>query len=493
MDNSHPPQELQVFRTEDSGMTEIDLSGTKPADFFKNDLVRVQITGSIPREPDYRLVNFVESVLYNTIAEDVDFTECDFKDTQVKNSTFARVKFDNGTFATSFLSDCTFHDCTFYNTAVYNSEFHCVTFRHCDLAHLLIKHSRFVECAFIDCTTSNRLIEMSTLDGTYFEHTDIQLQTITGNFGLTRHDIVNSRIRSDQLRENFSFLSEEDLRNYFASPRLSPIEKLRIEYFLNPDLTLGSEYLDESLNLSRWTRVYKNPGSFTEMLERFSEFIVNLYENDRITMQAILLLHHVTSTLTAGMNPTEDAHRLALSLGGTHLVLSRIVESFLETLQFLAGANEKSIVFLVDGPNDKEFFYKELAFLFQGSDVEITNLVVHNSPLDLHLTAHLGTIIPFTAAFLATRTRLQIFKLRERASAMRASRSERSTALVSKRQPNREIDRLIAINAGMSPSGTNYEIQVKSLLPGSLLLDLRLQFGTKTAGKIRKVLLAILS
>jgi hypothetical protein len=331
------------------------------------------------------------------------------------------------------------------------------------------------------------------LDDTYFEHTDIQLQTIISNFGITKDNLVDSRIRSDQVREAFSFLSLDDLRTYFNDERFSPIEKLRLEYYLNSDLTAGSEYLDEALNLSRWTRVYKNPGSFAEMLESFSEFIVNLYDNDKITTQAVLLLHHVTSTLTASMNPTEDTHRVALALGGAHMILSRIVETFLETLQLLVAADDKSIVFLVEGPNEKEYFHRELAPLFRDSNIEITDLVVHNSPLDLHLTAHLGTIIPFAAAFLATRTKIQIFKLRTRSNSRRVTGHQQSTALAVSSRQHREIDQLIAINAGMSPSGSSYEIQVKSLLPGALLLDLRLQFGTRTAGKIRKILIDILS
>jgi uncharacterized protein YjbI with pentapeptide repeats len=263
-------QPLSVFRQNDESEEQVDLSLISLEELFKNDIVRTRITGTIPNLPNLSLSNFVESVLNGVQAENVDFGDCDFKDTLIKETSFRRCSFENATFATSFLADCEFIECRFYYAAAHSAEFFRIKFINCDLQSVLMKSSRFVDCTFQSCKTNNKLMEMSTLDNNKFISTDIQLQTITGNFGLISTDLVDAVVRSGRTREPYKPLSHDEIRAELQNSRWSALEKLRIEYFLVYDLSNGSDYLDQALDLARWTRTYKNPGSFTGGLLRVS-------------------------------------------------------------------------------------------------------------------------------------------------------------------------------------------------------------------------------
>ncbi len=50
------PRALRVFSEGGGPSGEVDLAAVEPSDFFKNDVVRCRITGTIPSGPDYRVV-----------------------------------------------------------------------------------------------------------------------------------------------------------------------------------------------------------------------------------------------------------------------------------------------------------------------------------------------------------------------------------------------------------------------------------------------------
>jgi hypothetical protein len=338
-------------------------------------------------------------------------------------------------------------------------------------------------------------MEMSTLDKTTFARTDIQLQTLTSNFGLTLDDISGSRIRSGRDRESFKFLDAVDLQAELRHDRWSAMEKLRIEYFLKPDFVQGSQYLDQALDLTRWTEVYNNPGSFVELLESFSEFMTHLYSSDRLTVHTILLFHNITSKLTDMLPQRDDFHRLAMSLGGAHMILSRIVEEYLGCLDRILARSTSSINLLVEGPFDKAYYSQALAPWFTLGEMSIDSLIEHNSPLELGVSAgDVAALIPLLAVFLAARTKIEIVKLHDRNWGGPSQREKESPNHLFPSQQMQRRNQLLSISAGLTPdSPRRYEIQVRSLLPGSLLVDLQLQVGTQVIGKVRKIILDLLS
>ena len=142
-------------------------------------------------------------------------------------------------------------------------------FINCDLTNLLVKSSRFSECVFQNCVTSNKICELSALFDVTFSETPIQVETITGNFGLTSDGLMDAPVRSGRVREPHNFLSARELETLLNSRSLSSLEKLSLEYFLRPTLLDGSITLDESLDMRQWARLYRNPGSFVELLDKF--------------------------------------------------------------------------------------------------------------------------------------------------------------------------------------------------------------------------------
>src|ERR1043165_8395379 len=239
MDHSLSSKPLRVFLENDADEKEINLAQVSPIDFFKNDLIRYRLTGTIPQGPDFSIVNFIGCVLHDIKADGVDFSECDFKDTFVKGAIFSECSFNGGTFATTFFSNSEFRGCTFYNNAAYSCDFRQVRFVDCDLTNLLVKSSRFSECSFQNCVTSNKICEMSSLFNVTFAGTPIQIETITNNFGLTLSDLKDSQIRSGRAREDYHPLHANDLKDLINTSNLSALERLTLEYFLEQTLLDG--------------------------------------------------------------------------------------------------------------------------------------------------------------------------------------------------------------------------------------------------------------
>lgn len=485
--------------------------------FFVNDIVRYRISGALPDSPDYRKVNFAQSTLYDVSAHSIDFSECDFKDCLIKNAVFEDCKFDGGMFATSFFAETLFSGCTFYNVGVQNSEFHRTTFASCDLTNLLVKSSKFRRCLFEQCGTSNKVMEMSVLDDTTFRSTNIQIDTITENFGLTVENLENSTIRSGRVREHFQTLTLRDLEELQRREDLSPLEKLRLHYFLKASLLAGSELLDQSLDLAGWIKIYQNPGTFVELLDRFSEFLVQSYDKERITLQPLLLLHYVTSRLTTGDRFRSELVRVAQSIGGAHLILSRIVEEYLDVLDRLIEQKKGKVVFLAEGSGEAGYYHSELAPWLENTGSHITRVTPHNSPFEVEVIGSAMTsLMPILALFLATRTRLEILQLKEGSGhaedADAAVESEASTpepeadqagkslahesslVPISEKREKAVPKSLFLFDLGLAhDEKRSYQLQLRSFLPGSLLFDLRLNVSTCMIGRIRDVLLQILT
>lgn len=494
MDQNLDTNPLRVFQETDQGDSEIDLAKISPTNFFRNDLIRYRLTGTFPSGPDFSVVNFIACQLYEIKADGVDFSECDFKDTLVNGGQFSSCKFDGGTFATTFFADTEFRSCTFYNHAAYSCDFRQVRFIDCDLTNLLIKSTRFSECSFENCVTSNKICEMSTLFDVNFDGTPIQLETITSNFGLRSDNLTNTSIRSGRARETYKPLNDDDLKVLLKSPHLSTLEGLALQYFLEKTLVNGSSLLDESLDITSWTRIHRNPGSFVELLDKFGEFLIHLYDDGRLTFHPILLLHHVTSTLTASISSGSELHRVVMSVGGLHLILSRMVEDYLQVLQGISDRTLNSLTFWAEGPLEPEYFIKELEPWIGNGEVQISRLE-RNSPLSIEFIADNPlSLLPLLGVFLATRTSLEITRLKANVEA--ANKTALKDRSPDEQKPKRNLPArrqeaklpVFSFNSGMVEApNPAYELRVRSLM-GSLLVDLRLNFSTTLALRLRSIL-----
>lgn len=511
MDITRPHGSLRIYREDANDGLGVELSGPDALAVFVNDVVGVRISGELPSGPDYAKVNFSQCSLIGITARNLDFSECDFKDCLIRTANFIECSFNGGMFATSLFSELNFSRCTFYNLGVHNSDFHNTIFEECDLTNILVKSSQFRACQFERCETSNKVAEMSVLDDTTFTETEIQINTITENFGLRAGNLQGSPIRSGRVREEYRLISSDDLRSRLREPDLSALEKLRLDYFLTGHLLDGSEFLDASLDLGAWVRLYKNPSTFVELLDRFSEFLVHQYDADRLTLHPLLLLHYVTGRLSNESYFQSELLRVAQSIGGTHLILSRIIGEYLEVLEHLLHAHAGRLHLLAESLSEPGALGDQLQPWLSGTGASLIRVVPRNSPLELEIVGNsIGSLLPILAVFLASRTRLEILRYRPidssraarlppdapRTDSVCAGASNGNNIAVEKRElPSSasEHDSLFLLDLGFKGSANNkYGLRFKSILPGSLVVDFRLDVSTTLIGKIRKLLVDLI-
>jgi uncharacterized protein YjbI with pentapeptide repeats len=485
---------LRILIDSENGLHQVDLSGRSLVEFFHGDLLRYQFTGTIPALPNLNVVNFVECVLHDVDATKVNFSECDFKDCIIRDCTFQECVFDANSFSIDLISDTTFQRSTFFNSGVHGCEFRNVTFIECDLTNLLMKSSKLVRCHFVGCKTSNKVMEMSRLDDVVFERTDIQIDTITNNFGLTADDLVDAHVRTGRPRDEHRLLSAADLRE-LSLPNLSDIERVRLEYFLNPDFIDGSEALDSALDVTRWTRIYKNPSSFIELFESFAEFLTQCFERNRVTLQTILLLHHVTNSLSSPPQVSPEMQRVLIAIGGVHLMLSRTVEDFLELLDRLIGESGGTLRLILDGPLDTSYYENELA-PWLSDDVKVTSVAPYNSVEAILTTLGAASGLKMIVSMaLATRTQIELRTIRAALDTRESSDIELRGQGKKKRRSTRSIaksNKLVSVQVRDLKRGAySHELRVQALLPWNLLLDLKINFGTRKAGALRQLVKSV--
>ncbi|HEX6097552.1 MAG TPA: pentapeptide repeat-containing protein [Thermoanaerobaculia bacterium] len=484
---------LRIFMEGPNGWREADLGGRSLPEFFRGDLVRYQFTGLIPPLPNLNVVNFVDSILQEVEAVDVDFSECDFKDCSIRDSAFKRCKFDGNSFSSNLFSDVLIEDSTFYNSGIHGCEFRNVDFVRCNLTNLLMKSSKFVQCRFVDCTTSNKVMEMSRADGVTFEQTDIQIETVTSNFGITASDIVDGHVRTARAREEHRLLRASDIGKLDFGG-LSDLERVRLAYFINPDFRYGSEALDNALALTSWRRGFTNRSSFVETFESFAEFVVQMFDHDQVTLHAVLLLHNLTDSWSRQAEISRDSQRLAMAIGGAHLVLSRIVEEFLDLLEQLVVRSSGTLHLIMDGPLDPTYYAAEL-HEWLGEEVQVTDVRPYNSA-EVILTAigAVGAVAaalkPVIAMVLSTRTSFELRRLKAELEVQASTNaSPVETSAVTPALPSPGDDGEVLLSFGwnqLSRESYAHDLRVRALLPRNLLIELKIKFGTQTAGHLRR-------
>ncbi|CAA9307119.1 MAG: hypothetical protein AVDCRST_MAG68-944 [uncultured Gemmatimonadetes bacterium] len=377
--------------------------------------------------------------------------------------------------------------------------------------NLLIKGCRFVRCAFVDCVTTNKLFETCLVLDCRFERTELQVQTITGNFGISADQLWDCPIRSHDPKVAFDYVDLASLDEIAtAKTRLAPVEHLRVAYFLSRDVLWGSDALDAALDARGWLQLCRIPSTFAIILQDFSEFLLWVYDRNELTVHPLLLLHTVTSQLSArfggdaGVNP-----RVSRAIMGVHMQLSRSVEEFLGVLSGLALDAGDRVRFVANGPLEPAYYHLELAHVFVGDEVRLVEVKPHNSPVELvfeWVSQH--SLLCLLAAFAASRVQAELHQLsallpppREEEVQEKGGR-KRVGSRQSKKAPglrrvagvSRDSIELFSYSMGFTSGKSRaYELKARALLPGSLLLELRLEISTGILRPFRRILLKLLS
>lgn len=431
--------------------------------------------------------NVVRSVLDGVEANRIQFERCDFKDTSIRDSVFRDSALGHSSWFYNSVNNTRFERCSFTDMSLQNSDFQGTVFKDCDLRNIIIKACRFDRCQFIDCTTNNKVFETSRFSECAFRQTQLQIESITENFGLSRSQYEGA-VRSGRADRSFRLLSDVEVAAWGKGNSVHPLSAVSIHYFLHETLLDGSLALDRAADLKSWMPSFRTANSFTVTLDHWIEFLLWLFERNQVSVHTLLAFHSMTDQLIRLLETHSSAQQGALGrLSGTHLSLARAIDVYLELLDtcLLAFPNEVSL--LVEGRGTPEFYYQNIAPLFERSGAKITKVVPHNSPWELTISfGPASSALLFMAFFLATRTSFELAKVRTTIE----HRSTTNTALAgadatTSTSPSTLVS--LRLGLGKTPAGSP-GLRLKAFLPCNLLAEFKLEVSSKQIAKIRKVL-----
>lgn len=450
---------------------------------------RSLLTGKHTKGHKLHPANIVLSAIREFFSEGGDFGYVDFKDSSIEQAEFDGCSFDYAAIINCQFEDTQFSSCHFYNVSITGSLFQNVTFRDCALDHMVIESCKFLGCRFINCTTSNKLFEYCLIDECTFTKTNVQVQTITSNFGITAKDLTESEIRDRSIDESFSVLEGESLETY---PVSTPIEAFKIAYFLDPGIVVGgAEAFDTTFELESWVGTAKIPLTFANLLSIYSDFLLRLYDDSRIFIFPILRLHSLSGSIVerASVPPS-----VMTSVYGVHMILSRVVEEYLTVVTSYVRTLGSSASVVANGPLDRDYYVRNYAFLFDRPHLTIEKIQKHNSPNEIFLSwDSAAAAAPLVAAFMASRFKFEIAPYR--GSAVRDDNAIEAGAGTGATEGKELVPTQTLFELRMGFDGDNkylYGIKLKSIFPGNLLVELGIHLSVSKIAAVRDLIVGIL-
>ncbi len=450
------------------------------------DLRRLRFGGK-PRPGQAFSGNFVECLFEEAELQDINFSRCDWKDCHLFNTVFFDCDMGSASLITNSYENCRFIRCRFPDTGISDCSFrHCI-FEGCDLSNIVMKSNTVTETAFLSCTTSNKIIESSLLIDTHWADTPIELGMILGNFGLRKGDLENCTLYVKQANRELHQVNWDDLVTMHEVQFLSSIERFRLSFFLNGSADGDEKDLECALNPRNWSADAIIEASFSSLLTSFAQFLLILYGSNKIALYAVLRFHTNNFELLEWASEKEELASLYQAAAGVHLTFTREVDSFVNLLQSIVSAHAQSLTAKVaaEGPLDKSYyedFFNELG----QKGIRIVSVRPRNSPVELAISfMDYGTLMAGIALILSARTKFELSKI--------AARKDHSVRRQIVREQVPDNQQVIRFQSGFSADRpSEYEINVRTLLPRSLLLDLNLSLSVAAFKKVRRVLLNFL-
>lgn len=459
---------------------------------FSRELRAVKLTGRFHDTFVGKNCNVVECVLDGVIADSVKFVGCDWKDSVIRASRFLKSKFGSSSLAYTTFVNTQFEVCRFDDTDFQNCEFDRVVFQDCDFRYLLIKSCRFSRCEFVRCHTNNKLFETCRFSECVFRKTELQIQTVTENFGITISGYEGC-LREDRPAVSSRTFSVDELPRWLRESTAHPLHKVSVEYFLKETLLEGSPYLDACAKLSSWLPMFRTANSFVVVLSQWVDFLLWLYGRNEVSTHTLLAAHTVTGQLLSALETSMKHHSAAAGVSGAHLSLARPVEAYLELVGWCSKVYAEGASFVVEGDGSKAYYEQALAPLFANAEAQIMAVVPHNSPWQLSLSfGSASGALFFMALFLATRTQLELSKLHSQMLVSQSTkRRQKATKSRSKAKPPAEP--ILSLDVGVARlSSTSPTLRLRAYLPGNLLAELKITVGSQQIAKLRKIVRGLL-
>lgn len=459
---------------------QVDLASGPPEAVFSQELRRVRLRGTLTNYIVPDRCNLVECRLDHFEADAVDFSRCDFKDSAIVDCRFVDTKLVGTGFVLNTILKSRFERCNFFDTVIQNCEFYDAEFHECDFSSLVVKDCLFARCSFTRCKTWSKVFEMCLLNGCHFDGTELQLQTVTENFGL-RADAISLPLRSDRLDHPHEQVKHEGLEQELAR-EVRPLARLSLYFFLQGSLLNGSVYLDGALDVGYWIKTQSTIGSFSIILTRLCEFLLQLHEQNQLAYLPLAQLHVVTGALAAAIPSDARLRQAGFAVYGAHTSIARQIEEFAMAVHSFAESRRRRWTFLVDGKHEDDFYRDELEELFKRGQPRIISLIPHNSPWEMTLSfPSAATVGAFFGLFLATRTRIELRRLLIDASANPKLRSRSKSKRLQVAQ--------LTLGAAKGVESKSL-VHLTAHLSATLAADFQLSVSTKCIERIRHLVLA---
>jgi uncharacterized protein YjbI with pentapeptide repeats len=450
------------------------------------DLHRLRFRGT-PRPGQSFSGNFIECLFEGAKLENINFSRCDWKDCHLSETTFVDCDLGSASIITNSFESCRFIRCRFSDTGISDCIFNRCAFEHCDLSNIVMKSNNIDRSSFSSCKTSNKIIEGSVLIDTKWTDMAIEIGTILGNFGLRQSEFENCTLYVKLANRDFKAMDWGEISALKNNQEFSPVEHFRLSYFEFGTADGDADVFENVLNPRNWSGDAIIEASFSALLTKFTQFLTVLYSSNRLATYAILRFHTYNFELLEWLADRPELPTLYQTAAGVHLTLTREVDKFAVLLQSLVDAHEESRKVRIEAEGPLERSYYEHFFAELGVEgLRIESVRPRNSPVEL-LVAFFDytTLMTGIALVLAVRTKIELLKVPRVAKAPSGSRGVRAHT-----EGGRE---LISFQSGFMPDRpSNFQINVRTLLPRSLLLDLHLSFSVAVFKKVRSILLGLL-
>lgn len=372
------------------------------------EIFNCELTGSLSDEKGKISSNVVMCNLNQFESTNSNFERIDWKDTNVRKSHFNKTSFDNSAVINCYFSESSFMLCHFKDVSITGTVFFETEFRDCDLSNMVIENCYFYNCQFNNCVTNNKLFEQCLLIGCAFNNTNIQLDTITENFGIEIKQLINSCIKDKANNRKYKFLKKSELKRLCNEEgNLHTIFRFKIDFFLEPEIVLhGSTLFDRIFNLNEWVPLFKVKSTFLNSFKLFHDFLIIHFERNNLPVYALYKLRELTKWLSEAPQ-IKNNFELYPILVGYDISLSRILSQTNQLIQQYGKDINNELILLVNGPLKKSY-YETILKKFIQADFKIVNIVKQNSPNIMEIVAVTTVIIQIIALFVSTRVKVEL-------------------------------------------------------------------------------------
>lgn len=467
-----------------------------------------RLTGIMTSKHKLNGINVISSEMIGLKSTKVNWARTDIKDSSIRQTNFSRCSFDITSIMNNVVADTKFAYCTFNDTSITDTIFVNVTFTHCNLSNLIIKNCNFVRCVFNLCKTNNKLIEHCVVDRVQFYETNIFLETIQENFGMSKYEFRGCKIKIGiayidkrrALSKITNILKEHD--------EITPLEKLKLEFFVTGSLKNAAATLDDALKMGSWITLCRIPATFTLLLNGFSSFLINQYESDRVPLSPLLKLYYASNELaTGGLSETTNTvlrTEFLATIYSASMKLLPYFENYLALIDRLSLSYFPRMGFRAEGPLDKRYYENILSEAVGQRKITIEKLIERNSPVDLWLfIQNRPDLVALLAIFIASRLKIEIQSIQgrmlqkenlEQEQSSRIDKSqarENTTALIE--TTKEESQKMLSFEIGLSETvSPTYRFKIHALFPRGVAASLLIETRVTIIYKIRNVLLELL-